>query len=70
MNMEREMDNDYIMSEERTKGAEVISKCYMLTGRAKLPGIKLYMEDLIDNDIKFIIFAHHIEVLNGIEEFI
>lgn len=40
----------------------------MLTGKAKLPGIKEYMNELIENEVKFIIFAHHLDVLNGIEE--
>ncbi len=44
------------------------TKAYMLTGKAKIPGIKEYVNYLIDNSCKFLIFAHHSEVLDAIEE--
>ena len=37
---------------------------------AKLKGIKEYLGELIENDIKFIVFAHHIEVLDELETYI
>lgn len=45
-----------------------ILQCYLYTGLAKLPGIKEYLSDLLQNDVKILIFAHHMEVLNAIEE--
>ena len=46
---------------------DAFNKCYILTGRAKLPGICSYLKDMIANEIKFIIYTHHIEVLDAIE---
>ena len=41
-----------------------------MTGEAKLPGIRDYVNYLVDNSCKFLIFAHHSEVLDAIEEVI
>jgi len=38
------------------------------TGTAKLKAVKAYVSDLIDQDVKFLIFAFHLNVLDGIEE--
>lgn len=45
---------------------EALTKCYILTGKAKIPGILEYIHELLENDVKFIIFAHHLEVLDAI----
>ena len=37
---------------------------------AKLKGVKEYVYDLLENGIKFIIFAHHLNVLDDIENFV
>lgn len=37
------------------------------SGKSKLPGICDYISVLINSEVKFIIFAHHLDVLNGIE---
>ncbi len=41
---------------------------YGLTGLAKIKGILEFTETLIENKCKFLIFAHHYEVLDAIEE--
>lgn len=41
---------------------------YGLTGLAKIKGILEFTDTLLDNKCKFIIFAHHYEVLDAIEE--
>ena len=46
------------------------NKAYAMTGEAKLPGIRDYVNYLVDNSCKFLIFAHHSEVLDAIEEVI
>ena len=46
------------------------SKAYSMTGQAKLPGVKDYVNYLVDNSCKFLIFAHHTEILDAIEEVI
>ncbi|XP_053374733.1 SWI/SNF-related matrix-associated actin-dependent regulator of chromatin subfamily A-like protein 1 isoform X2 [Mercenaria mercenaria] len=38
------------------------------SGSAKMKAIKSYVEDLLDSEKKFLIFAHHGDVLDGIEE--
>ena len=43
------------------------NKTFSLTGKAKIPGILDYVNYLIDNSCKFLIFAHHMEVLDSIE---
>ena len=44
------------------------NKAYLLTGQSKLPGIRDYVNYLIDNSCKFLIFAHHTEILDTIEQ--
>lgn len=34
-------------------------RCYMLSATAKLQSMKEYIESILENDIKIIIFAHH-----------
>ena len=46
------------------------NKAYSMTGEAKLPGVKDYVNYLVDNSCKFLIFAHHTEILDAIEEVI
>jgi SNF2 family DNA or RNA helicase len=43
---------------------------YVETGYAKLPGIKEYVNDLLESQVKFLLFAHHVKVLDEIEKFI
>ena len=39
-----------------------------MTGLAKVDGICDYLSDLLENDIKIIVFAHHYAVLDRLEE--
>ena len=43
---------------------------YRRTGEAKLSSIIQYISDLLENGAKFLVFAHHLSVLNGIEEYL
>lgn len=43
---------------------------YSLTGLAKVRGILEFLETLIENKVKFIIFAHHYDVMDAIEDFV
>ncbi|KAL4469864.1 hypothetical protein ABPG72_011085 [Tetrahymena utriculariae] len=47
-----------------------LSLCYQLSGQAKLHELKNYIKDLLENDIKIIVFAHHQEMLNQLETFV
>ena len=54
----------------QTNMFQAFSKLYRLTGMAKIQGLKDYMSELIENGIKFIIFAHHLCVLDEIEKYV
>lgn len=41
-----------------------------MTGVAKLDGIKDFLQTLLDNKVKFLLFAHHRDILDAYEEFI
>ena len=36
-----------------------LPRCYLLSGLAKLEGVKNYLTSLFENDVKVLIFAHH-----------
>ncbi|ETO19016.1 DEXH-box helicase [Reticulomyxa filosa] len=46
---------------------ENLMACFRDTGIVKIPGIKDYIADLFETGEKFLIFGHHIHVLNEIE---
>jgi len=39
-----------------------------MTGTAKVKGTVEFLETLIENKVKFIVFAHHYEVMDAIED--
>lgn len=43
---------------------------YRLTGESKVSGITDFLDTLIENNCKFIIFAHHKSVMDKLEEYI
>jgi len=43
---------------------------YRLSGEAKLEGIRDFMDNLIENNCKFIVFAHHKSVMDGLEDYV
>ena len=48
----------------RAKG--LLLELYRDSGTAKLPVVVSYVHDLLQGDVKFIVFAHHQDVLDGI----
>ncbi|EKX39033.1 hypothetical protein GUITHDRAFT_76774, partial [Guillardia theta CCMP2712] len=46
----------------------LIMKMYVDTGVAKLQAIQEYVADLIECGAKFLVFAHHMEILDGLED--
>ena len=42
-------------------------EAYRLTGQAKVEGVKDFIENLVKNEVKFLLFAHHIKVLDQLE---
>ena len=66
---EKDSDNKSKDNEEESI-LNKFNKAYSMTGEAKLPGIRDYVNYLVDNSCKFLIFAHHSEVLDAIEDVI
>ena len=64
---EKDSDNKSKDNEEESI-LNKFNKAYSMTGEAKLPGIRDYVNYLVDNSCKFLIFAHHSEVLDAIED--
>jgi superfamily II DNA or RNA helicase len=60
-----------IKEKKNSKGkALCMGEAYKLTGLSKIKGIKTYIMNLLSNEHKFILFAHHRIVLDSIEEFL
>lgn len=43
-------------------------QAYSLSGEAKVKGVNAFIETLLDNETKFIVFAHHYAVLDRLED--
>lgn len=54
--------------DEQDTAISLYNKAYLLTGLAKIEGITNYINYLLEEDQKFLVFAHHTEILNKIEE--
>ena len=39
-------------------------QAYRLSGMAKIKAIKEYINEILENNIKILVFAHHIKVLD------
>ena len=44
-------------------------EAYRLTGLSKFEGVCEFIETLVDNGAKFLVFAHHICMIDALEEF-
>ncbi len=42
-------------------------QAYRLSGMAKIKAVKQYISEILENNIKLLVFAHHIKVLDEIE---
>lgn len=54
--------------EQQAESKRLLQKIYSLTGKAKIGSVCKFIDDLLENDIKFLVFGHHIEILDKIEE--
>lgn len=59
-----------VADSSRGKQSSTMMKLWQLTGDAKLPQVQEYMNELIEQEIKFLVFAHHQSVLNALETFV
>ena len=60
--------NDEDIEDGNDNLVNLFNKVYKLSAEAKASGVKEYIHYLIDNKCKFLIFAHHIVMLDAIEE--
>lgn len=49
---------------------QLISKIYTETAQVKVPAVQDYLSTIIEADCKFLMFAHHKSMLDGIEQFL
>ena len=43
-----------------------VTRCYLLSGIAKLHSVKEYITTILENSVKIIIFAHHKVVMEAL----
>lgn len=56
---------------DQQKGMEkrsTLLQWFTITGQTKLNAVCEYLQDKLESDHKFLVFAHHLEVLNGISD--
>ena len=70
--LERQSDDPTASDEERLAASgrkrNLIMKLYVDTGQAKIAGVREYVSDMLECGAKFLVFAHHLPVLDGVEE--
>lgn len=54
------------MKRARGRAKGLLLELYRDSGTAKLPVVVSYVHDLLQGDVKFIVFAHHQDVMDGI----
>ena len=54
------------MREGSNNKQRLVMELYRDTGAAKLPLVTAYIKDLLESDVKFLVFAHHQDVMDGI----
>ena len=64
------LKNNDINSISKTKSGMSRLEMYVKTGYAKLVGIKRYVKYLLESQVKFLLFAHHLKILDEIEKFV
>ena len=60
---------DQFLDQEENSEENGIMAAYKLSGQAKIDGVCEFVETLVDNGAKFLIFAHHHDMLNALENF-
>jgi SWI/SNF-related matrix-associated actin-dependent regulator 1 of chromatin subfamily A len=63
----RQEGNDPAVARLENSSRALLIQLYAKTGMAKLPAVEAYIEDLLEAGVKFLVFAHHLAVLDGIE---
>ena len=60
------LDDERMAASSRKRN--LIMKLYVDTGVAKLAAVREYVSDMLECGAKFLVFAHHLPVLDGVEE--
>lgn len=69
-NMVLQMQLGISNNQQKMEIFQAFTKCYQLSGEAKIKKAKEYIKDLLDyNDQKFILFAYHKSILDELDEF-
>lgn len=48
----------------------IVNRLYHASGLCKIPGVQDFIADLIDSGDKFLLFGHHVDFLDSMEEFL
>ncbi|GFH19108.1 uncharacterized protein HaLaN_16008, partial [Haematococcus lacustris] len=47
---------------------QAVMGLYHETARLKVPAVQGYIKDLLENDVKMLVFGHHMVLLDGVEK--
>jgi SNF2 family DNA or RNA helicase len=64
--------DDYFDEQDEKKvddGGNTFMMAYRLTGLSKVDGVCDFIENLAENGAKFLVFAHHMVMLDGLQKF-
>ncbi|GMH42394.1 hypothetical protein BSKO_10313 [Bryopsis sp. KO-2023] len=62
------MESAMSMSQGQREKHKALNQFFHETAKAKIKSVQEYVKDLVEQDQKLLIFAHHMEVLDGIEK--
>jgi SWI/SNF-related matrix-associated actin-dependent regulator 1 of chromatin subfamily A len=53
--------------DEKEHEENIFMKMYRITAQAKVAGVCDFIDTLLDNNAKFLVFAHHMDMLDALE---
>lgn len=62
------MQRGHSEAELKSEQNQALNEYYTETARVKVKAVQSYVEDLLEADEKFLIFAHHKDLMDGIEK--
>lgn len=65
-------EHEQLLGDDLSRGSRDphLTQYFKMTGEVKVAAVCEYISELIESDIKFLLYAHHIDVLNQLEEFV
>ena len=64
-----DLNNAQEMMESEINRDNPLMVAYRMTGEAKVDGVCEFLETLVENSVKFLVFAHHFTMLDALEEY-